>query len=304
LIMAKRPDVDHGTGPLLHNQHGVTGRVAVVTDSTAYLPAQLLAGRAIWVVPLHVVIDGRSLVEGADVRSSDLAQALRQHKSVTTSRPSPASFLDVYEQCAKAGAPAVVSVHLSGELSGTADAARLAAHDAPVPVTVVDSRSVGMGLGFAVCTAAHAAARGLTADEVADAASDRAARTSTLLMVDTLEYLRRGGRVTATSAMVGNALAIKPVLQVIDGRVTLLDKVRTTARAMTRMIDAAAEHAGSARVDVAVHHLGNRQRAQALERRLRGRIENVQDLVVSEVGAVIGAHIGPGALGVVISPRS
>lgn len=280
-------------------------RVAVVTDSTAHLATEDAVERGIEVVPLQVVVDGSAMDEGTGIGPREVAEALRRHVPVTTSRPSPRSFLDVYESVAAQGASSVVSVHLSGSLSGTADAARLAARDAPVPVHVVDSRSLGMGLGFAVRTAASAAARGLTADEVAELARDRAVRSSAFFYVDTLEYLRRGGRVGAATAVVGTALAIKPLLHLHDGWIELLEKVRTSGRARARLEDLAVAAAATAPgpVDVAVHHLDNATRAGQLAQRLRERLPSLNTLVVSEVGAVIGAHVGPGMLAVVISPR-
>jgi DegV family protein with EDD domain len=278
-------------------------RVAVVTDSTAHLHPDVAAELGIAVVPLHVVVDGRSLVEGSEIGPDEVADALRRHVPVSTSRPSPRAFLDVYESAAANGAQAVVSVHISGSLSGTADAARLATRDAPVPVSVVDSRTLGMGLGFAVQTAAEAVARGLEADEVVAAALDRAGRSATFFYVDTLEHLRRGGRVGAASAMVGTALAIKPLLHVVDGSIEPLEKVRTRSRAMTRLVDLVAERAGAGRVDIAVQHLAEEARAQELADRLAERVPGVVDLVIAEVGAVVAAHVGPGVLGVVVSPR-
>jgi DegV family protein with EDD domain len=285
----------------------LTGRVAVVTDSTAHLAAGDVESHGIRVVPLQVVVDGVAVDEGTDYGPSDVAAALRAHVPVTTSRPSPRAFLDVYESVAASGASAVVSVHLSGSLSGTADAARLAARDAPIPVHVVDSRSLGMGLGFAVLVAASAADRGLTAEEVAALALDRAVRSSAFFYVDTLEYLRRGGRVGAASAVVGTALAIKPLLYLKDGWIDLLEKVRTSARARSRLEDLAAERARASenggRVDLAVHHLDNARRAEELAARLAERLPSAGSVVVTEVGAVIGAHVGPGMLAAVVSPR-
>jgi DegV family protein with EDD domain len=221
---------------------------------------------------------------------------------VSTSRPSPQAFLDTYRRAAENGAKHIVSVHLSGGLSGTADAARLAAQDAPVPVDVVDSESIGMGLGFAVLAAAAAASRGLSGDDVAAAAARRAARSVAFFYVDTLEYLRRGGRIGPASAMLGTALAIKPLLYLDGGSIKPLEKVRTGARAVARLEDLAVERAGTAKVDIAVHHLDNASRAEALASRLSGRLPALGELVVSEVGAVIGAHTGPGMLAVVVSP--
>ncbi|MBB5791993.1 DegV family protein [Jiangella mangrovi] len=288
----------------------MTGRVAVVTDSTAHLAAGDVESHGLRVVPLQVVVDGVAVDEDSGFGPREVAAALRSHVPVTTSRPSPRAFLDVYESLAASGSTAVVSVHISGSLSGTADAARLAARDAPVPVHVVDSRSLGMGLGFAVLVAADAASRGLMADEVAALALDRAVRSSAFFYVDTLEYLRRGGRVGAASAVVGTALAIKPLLHLRDGWVDLLEKVRTSARARARLEDlavaravAGSEAGKGGRVDVAVHHLDNAGRADELAARLADRLPSVGTVVVTEVGAVIGAHVGPGMLAAVISPR-
>lgn len=277
--------------------------VAIVTDSTAYLDPDAAADRDVRVVPLQVVVDGRPLEEGRQVGPAEVAAALRRRERVSTSQPAPRAFLDAYESAAAEGATGIVSVHLSGRLSGTVDVARLAARDAPVPVEVVDSQSLGMGLGFAVMTAAEAADRGLAVDEVADVATSRARRSSALFYVDTLEYLRRGGRIGAAQALVGSALAVKPLLHLVEGAIQPLEKVRTSSRAVARLEDLAVERAGEAKVDVAVHHLVNDHRAGELAERLRRRLSGLGDLVVAEVGAVIGAHVGPGLLGVIVSPR-
>lgn len=290
--------------------------IAIVTDSTAHLDPAVAAEHNIRVVPLQVVIGGTSADEGVGIGPREVAAALRGRESVTTSRPSPRAFLDVYESVAACGATSVVSIHLSGSLSGTADSARLAARDAPLPVHVVDSRSLGMGLGFAVLTAAEAVSRGLTPDEVAAVARDRATRSSAFFYVDTLEHLRRGGRIGAASAMLGAALRIKALLHLRDGWIEPLERVGTSARARARLEELAVARAmsppaspamsataGHARVDVAVHHLDNQRRADELARRLAGRLPGAGQVVVAEVGAVIGAHVGPGMLAVVVSPR-
>jgi DegV family protein with EDD domain len=188
-------------------------------------------------------------------------------------------------------------------MSGTYESAVLGARDAPVPVRVVDSRSLGMGLGFAVVTAAELASAGTEVDEVAAAAEKRAAAASTVFYVDTLEHLRRGGRIGAAAAFLGSALAIKPLLHLVDGHIEPLEKVRTSARAIARLEELAVERAGDAALDVAVHHLANAERAAALAERLRARLPALGHLHVSEVGAVVGAHVGPGMLAVVVSPR-
>ncbi len=209
----------------------------------------------------------------------------------------------VYEQAARNGAEAVVSIHLSGEVSGTVESAELAARDAPIPVHVVDSRHLGMGTGFAVAAAAAALDAGATAEQAAAAARDRARATTALFYVDTLEFLRRGGRVGAAAALVGSALAVKPLLEIKDGTIVPLEKVRTAARALARLEELAVAAAGDRDVDLAVSHLASPANANDLAERLRARVPRVGELVVNQVGAVIGAHVGPGMLAVVIAPR-
>ena len=278
-------------------------RVAIVTDSTAYLPDEVVQEHGIRVVPLQVVIGGTSYDEGSGVSSATVADALRAWTPVSTSRPGPFAFLSVYEQAAEEGYTSAVSLHLSSDMSGTYESAVMGARDAPIPVRVVDSRSLGMGLGFAVVTAAELAARGATLDEVTAAAEKRVAAAGVVFYVDTLEYLRRGGRIGAAAAFLGSALAIKPLLHLVDGHIEPLEKVRTSGRAIARLEELAVERAGEGPVDVAVHHLANPDRAAALAERLRGRLPELRHLHVSEVGAVVGAHVGPGMLAVVVSPR-
>ncbi|MDQ1586074.1 MAG: fatty acid kinase fatty acid binding subunit [Actinomycetota bacterium] len=276
---------------------------AIITDSTAYLPRSLVADNDIRVVPLQVVIGGTAYDEGSEASAATVAQALRSWTPVSTSRPGPFAFLSAYEQAAEEGADGIVSIHLSADMSGTYESAVLAAKDAPVPVRVVDSRSLGMGLGYAVVTAAQLAASGAGVDDVATAAEKRAASSKTVFYVDTLEYLRRGGRIGAAAAFLGSALAVKPLLHLVDGHIEPLEKVRTAARAISRLEEVAVGHAGDAEVDVAVHHLVNRDRADSLAERLRERLPRLGRLEISEVGAVVGVHVGPGMLAVVVAPR-
>ncbi|MGP4094670.1 DegV family protein [Nonomuraea sp. KM90] len=221
--------------------------------------------------------------------------------SATTSRPSPTRFAACYSDLAAAGATAIVSIHVSGELSGTIESARAAARDAPVPVEVIDSRSIAMGLGYPVLAAARTAASGASLEAVTAAARRCMEATRTFFYVDTLDYLRRSGRIGAAASLVGSALMIKPLLHVVDGRISLLEKVRTAARAIARLEDLAVRAAGDGPVEVAVQHLGARERAEALAERLPKRISGLVDLRVVEVGAVIGVHVGPGMLGLTVT---
>lgn len=283
-------------------------RVALVTDSTASLPSAVVSARDITVVPLQVVVGATSYDEGVDdeANPTTIAEALREWKPVSTSRPAPEVFRETYERQAAEGAEAILSVHLSGEVSGTFESAQLAARDASVPVRVVDTRQLGMAAGFAVLRAADVLDDGGSPEEAAGAALARADATTSLFYVDTLEYLRRGGRIGAAAALLGSALAVKPLLRLHEGRIATLEKVRTSARALSRLEELAVEAAGHRPVDVAVAHLANQGRADLLAANLSVRLErNLEgrEAYVGEVGAVIGAHVGPGMVAVVVAPR-
>ncbi|MDQ3403504.1 MAG: DegV family protein [Actinomycetota bacterium] len=276
---------------------------AVVTDSTAYLPEGFADRHAVHVVPLHVHIDGREGRDGIDIGPVELATALQDHRSVSTSRPNPAEFITAYQRLLDEGADGILSVHLSRELSGTWESARLAAEEIGSGlVRVVDSRTTAMGLGFAALRGAAIAADGGGGAVVEAAVVDAASRTRTFFFVETLDHLRRGGRIGAAAAFVGTALAVKPLLHVHNGQIVPLEKVRTTGRALSRLVDLAVETAGDEPVELAVHHLAASDRAADLALRLDERVSRSTGCVVSELGAVIGAHTGPGVLGVVVCP--
>lgn len=278
--------------------------VAVLTDSTAHLPDGFAQRYGIQVVPLHVLIDGVSALDGVEVGSDDLAAALGGRKVVTTSRPTPGEFAAAFRHLLAGGADAVVSVHLSRELSGTWESAVLAAEEVgPRLVRVVDSRTTAMGLGFAAIHAATAAAGGAAPEDVERVAVRAAAESTTLFAVETLEHLRRGGRIGPASALLGTALAVKPVLHMSGGQIQPLEKVRTMNRAIARLVDLAATAAGEGPVELAVHHLAAPERAVELANRLEDRLARSAGCLVTEIGAVIGAHTGPGVLGVVIQRR-
>src|SRR5690606_16626319 len=300
---ARRPGPGCPHGTTAGNLQLMSRHVAIVTDSPAYLPARTLERHRITALPLTVVLGDQALEEGTETSTRSPAQALQKRRPVTTSRPGPEVFDAAYREVAESGADGIVSLHLSAELSGTHDAAVVAARRAPVPVRVVDTGMIAMALGFCALAAAETAEAGGTVDEAVTAAEKRAAGTAAYFYVDTLDYLRRGGRIGAAQALLGSALAVKPLLQLAGGRIEPLEKVRTASKAIARLGAIAAERAGRAEVDVAVHHLAAPERATALADRLRPRLPGLADLHVSEVGAVIGAHTGPGLLGVVVSSR-
>ncbi len=280
--------------------------VVVVTDSTASLPAEVAAEHGIVVVPLQVIIGADVFDEGSEGATPELvAAALKEFRPVSTSRPTPAALLEVYERAAADGATGIVSVHLSSDMSGTFESAQLAAREASVPVVPVDSRQVGVATGYAALSAAEVAARGGSAEEAATAARARAAASFSIFYVDTLEYLRRGGRMGAASALIGGALAVKPLLQIRDGKVAGLERVRTSGRALARLEELAVQAAGEQPVDVCVAHLASPDRAGQLTAHLAERLVGNLDgreVWCGELGAVLGAHVGPGMLAVCVAP--
>jgi DegV family protein with EDD domain len=276
--------------------------VAVVTDSTAYLTDTDVAAHGVHVVPLQVVVGGTSNAEGVEIGPAEVATALRAWTPVSTSRPNPQAFLDAYTAAAQAGADSIVSLHISAEMSGTYESALLAARESPVPTEVVDSRSMAMGLGFLVLEAARRAHDGADAADVAALARTRAGRSRGYFYVATLEHLRRGGRIGSAAAILGSALAIKPLLVLDDGVIAPLEKVRTSSRALARLEELAVAYAGTREVEVAVQHLDGSAQAEALAARVAGRLSLRGDVVVAEVGAVVGAHVGPGMVAVVVAP--
>lgn len=276
--------------------------IAVITDSTAYLPADLLAGTSIDVVPVQVVIGGRAYDETEPEATPErVAEALRAWQPVTTSRPSPERFRQAFAAAQDAGATAVACATLSSRMSGTYESAVLAAKEVDIDVRVIDSRTVAMGLGFAVLAGARAASDGASIDEVEALIRDRARASTSLFYVDTLEYLRRGGRIGAARAAVGQALQVKPILQVLDGEVVQLERVRTTGKAMARLVELTLAATLGRSVEIAVQHLDAATRAHDLATTLRDYLASTR-IIECPLGAVVGAHTGPGIVAVVVSP--
>jgi DegV family protein with EDD domain len=276
--------------------------VAVVTDSTAYLPVDALVDVPVEVVPVQVVIGGRAYDEtDPEASPARVAEALRAWQPVTTSRPSPERFRQAFTEAAEHGATAVVCATLSSRMSATFESAELAAKEVDIPVHLVDSRTVGMGLGFAVLAGAQRAADGAEADDVASLIERRARASVSLFYVDTLEYLRRGGRIGAARAAMGQALQVKPILQILDGEVVPLERVRTSSKAIARLTELTLASTLGRSVEIAVQHLDAADRADALAATLTEALPHTR-IVVCPLGAVVGAHTGPGIVASVVSP--
>lgn len=278
------------------------GRVAVVTDSTVDLAPDDTEARGLRVVPMTVTFGDRSYISRITISDEDFYARLRESGTLpTTSQPAPAWFEEAYADAADDGASGVVSIHVSGALSGTVDTAGKAAAEAPLPVEVVDSGQVSGGMALAVLAALDAAEAGGSLDEVAAVARDVAGRARFFFTVDTLDFLRRGGRLSGPQAVVGNVLRVKPILTVADGEVAVLERTRTWTRAIDRLVQLCVDAVGDAPCSLVVVHGLAAERAAEIGEALGSGLQVVRR-AEALIGPVVGTHCGPGAIGVAVVP--
>ena len=272
------------------------GKVAIVTDSTADLPSHLVKTRGITVVPLTLNFEGRSLLDGVEIRPSEFYRRLPNATThPTTSQPSPGRFAEAYSELLNAHTE-VVSIHISEKLSGTyASAVQGAEMTDPKRVHVIDSQLVSMSLGLLTLAATEVARKGVAASEVEKRVSEMREHVQTYFSVATLEFLRRGGRIGRASAMLGSVLQVKPVLCIRDGLVTPLERVRTFDRALNRVVELTREVDRGQGLCVIVGHADAEADAERVARELEPMAET---LMIQPLGPVVGAHAGPGVVGV------
>jgi DegV family protein with EDD domain len=278
---------------------GASRRIAVITDSTADLPAELVLLYGIIVVPQTLIMGDQTWRDGVDIDSRTFYQLLAASSTFpTTSQPSAADFVQVFAKAAQ-NADGIVAVLISNELSGTLNSAQAAAKELPhLPIEIVDSRAASMMLGLQVLAAARAAARGEDLKAVADTARALVDRSQVLFVVDTLEYLHRGGRIGAAARLVGSALNLKPILEIKDGIVSPVTRVRTRTKALERVYQLLEKCVpAEGKVHMAVVHVASPQEAADFADELQARFRPVE-ILRSECGPVIGAHAGPGTVGV------
>jgi DegV family protein with EDD domain len=278
-------------------------QVAVVTDSTSYLAPGVAEENGIIVVPLYVVFGGDRTVPETEITDYDaFFDELRSAETLpTTSQPSVGDFRAAYEPLLAEGRE-IVSVHISGGLSGTPESARQAKEaleregKGGERIEVIDSTTAAGGLGFMALTAVKAASEGLSANQVAERVVEARGQLKMWFAVDTLEFLRRGGRIGAASAWIGSTLKVKPILTV-ENEMTPIERVRTSGRAFERMVDYSRQRRDSGAGAWCVQHINAPDQAAALVERCR-ELFGHEPTIVSEIGPVLAAHTGPGLLGV------
>lgn len=275
-------------------------KVAVVVDSTAYIPSELVQQYNIHVIPQILNWSGESLRDNVDITPDAFYERLKHAEEMpTTSQPSAGEFHEFFVGVAKE-AESIVAVLISQPLSGTQASALAAAEMmAGYPIEIVDSRSSAMGLGFIALAAARAAANGASAKEAAAVAQSLVPQMRVIFVVDTLEFLHRGGRIGGAKRLVGSMLSIKPVLHLNDGHIEPLASVRTKRKAISHMLAVAEqEMKGKANVKAAVIDALAPEEAETIYHEVRSRLRPAE-LIRAGLSPVIGAHVGPGAVGLV-----
>lgn len=276
-------------------------KVALITDSTTNVPEALRKGYDIHVVPSLVIWGGQELRDGFDIQPTEFYKRLASSKDMpTTSQPSPAAFKEMYEKLSKEGFSDVLCVCISAKLSGTiASAEQAKPLMSGINVEIVDARSASMGTGWPLLEAARAAKAGKSLSECADIARKASQQTGVLLMVDTLEFLHRGGRIGGGARFLGTALNLKPILEIQDGALEAVERVRTKAKALDRIVELAEQRiAGRTPVHLAVLHANAAGDAQALLDQASKRIKPAEVAPLADVSPAVGTHTGPGTLGI------
>ncbi len=279
--------------------------VALVTDSTADIPRETRERLDIAMVPLKVNFGSDSYLDNIDLEPTAFYQKLTQSSVLpTTSQPSPADFFDVFKRLSGEGRP-IISVHLSSALSGTYQSALIAKSmlEDEGDVTVIDSKSASYGYGMIVATAAEMAARGEPADAIVAEVQRMRRELRLYFVVDTLEYLQKGGRIGKAAAVVGSLLNIKPILSIDnEGGIHPVDKVRGQKRALSRIAELLEQDVGNRPVHLGIALTpGFDAQAKEMSALLRGRL-NAVSYTESEIGPVVGSHAGPGTVGVFVIP--
>lgn len=274
-------------------------RIAILTDSTCDLPQELREKHDIRVIPLQLIWGEETLYDGRDIDAETFYKRLPVDPiHPKTSQPSVGDFAELYKQIGEV-ADEIVAVLISSELSGIIASAEGAKEMVDIPVHVVDSRTVSLGLGMIVMSAVETREAGADSAAIVAAAERRAANSRAVIMVDTLEYLHKGGRIGGAARLLGTALDLKPVLHLVDGRLEPVSRVRTRSKAIARMLEVAIDGLDrDAPLGGAVLHSAAPEDAARVAEQYQA-LYNPQEFMVSQVTPIIGVHVGPRALGVI-----
>ncbi|WP_145413904.1 DegV family protein [Paenibacillus xylanexedens] len=281
-------------------------RVAIVTDSTADIPEELVRKYGIHVVPLRVLFGEENYADGVELTSEQFYDKLRQSAVLpTTSQPSPTDFMNVYQRLLDENPDRpIVSIHLSSGMSGTYQSAMLGKSllEREADLTVIDSKSASYGYGLMVVQAAELAEQGKSVAEIAAAVQAMQQSRKLFFLVDTLEYLQKGGRIGKASAILGTLLNIKPILSIDEeGVIYAVEKVRGHKKAMARIIELFQKDLAGKRVNLAVGHTADPASAVACAEQLQGHF-TLNEVIYTNIGAVIGSHVGPGVIAIFMWP--
>jgi DegV family protein with EDD domain len=273
-------------------------KVAIVTDSVANLPVEISQAHNIYVIPQILNWEGQSLLDQIDISTEEFYRRLPLSKDLPkTSQPSPGQFTEHFQRVAE-GADSIVAVFVSRELSGTIQSAHLGAEAmGDYPIEIVDSRSASLGLGLLAVAAARRAAAGDGYQDVAAYVRTLVPRMRVMFVVDTLEYLHKGGRIGGAKRLVGSVLSIKPVLHLEEGKIEPLASIRTKTKAIEHMLDVVlGEMKGKKDVHAGVIHAAAPDDARYVADRVRSEAAP-QELIINEMTPVLGANVGPGIVG-------
>lgn len=276
-------------------------KVALVTDSTATIPNEMIKQYQIRVAPLQVIWGKQTFRDIIDIQPEAFYKRLQTTKVMpSTSQPSPAVFSEIYRDLLDQGYD-ILSIHISSKLSGTLDSADQARNGLPgANIELVDSLSTSMAMGFPILAAARAAAQGATLQECRAIADKNLANSGVFFAVSTLEFLRRGGRIGGAAAFLGTTLNLKPILELRDGRIEAIERVRTMSKTIDRLLDLFVEKIGDRRpVKIAGLHANAPEEArQLVDRALqRFNVSEINETLSTEISPVLGTHTGPGTLG-------
>lgn len=273
-------------------------KVAVVTDGASSLTPAQGEGYGVHVAPVYVNFGENTFLAGVDLEAGEFYQKLRASKNLpTTAQPTAQDFIKIYTGLADE-VDDIVTVVISPHMSATLQSAEMANEQfKDVPVHIVNSESVSLGLGMMAIAAARAAAEGQDAQQVVQLVERIKQNANIFFTVDTLEFLHKGGRIGGATAFLGSALNLKPILYVKDGRIEPLERTRTRKRAVARLLELVEEKVGAAETHFAILHCEAEDEAREFGEQVKEKF-NCAELVISEAGPVIGTHAGPGTLGV------